>query len=109
MGCRDEHLPEFALHIGTDIPGDEGGGGQQHCAQRPFWLMPRPQPLKQYGDHLYWNGALTLVYGPERIEDNWWREAVSRDYFIAQDSCGQHYWIFSDRMARAWFIHGVFA
>jgi protein ImuB len=109
VGCRDEHLPEFALHIGTDIPGDVGGGGQQHCAQRPFWLMPQPQPLKQYGDHLYWNGALTLVYGPERIEDNWWREAVSRDYFIAQDSCGQHYWIFSDRLARAWFIHGVFA
>jgi len=128
ISCRDEHLPELALHIGTDI-NDSGHSKEQHCTQRPFWLMPQPQPLKQYGDHLYWNGALNLVYGPERIEDNWWREAASRDYYIAADSSGQHYWIFNDRLAQKqlaqqrlpqrrlpqhrlpqlWYIHGVFA
>lgn len=108
VGCRDEHLPEFALHVSSEKPGDEPRTSG-HCAHRPFWLMPRPQPLKQHGDRLYWNGALNLVYGPERIEDNWWRDAVSRDYYIAEDSSGQHYWIFSDRLTRCWFIHGVFA
>jgi protein ImuB len=108
VGCRDEHLPEFAVHVGSDRPGGEPGSGRP-CAQRPFWLMPQPQPLRQHGRQLYWHGALTLLYGPERIEDNWWREAISRDYYIAGDRNGQHYWVFRDRLARRWYIHGIFA
>ena len=108
VGCRDEHLPEFAVHVSSDHPGDEHSTSQA-CAQRPFWLMPQPQALRQHGDRLYWNGALELVCGPERIEDNWWQQAVSRDYYIATDSGGQHYWVFRDRLARQWYIHGVFA
>jgi protein ImuB len=71
--------------------------------------MPQPQALRQHRDQLYWNGALTLVYGPERIEDNWWQEAVSRDYYVAEDRSGQHYWVFRDRLARRWYVHGIFA
>lgn len=108
IGCRDEHLPEFAVHISSDHSGSEHSNSQ-HCAQRPFWLMPQPQTLRQHGGQLYWNGALDLMYGPERLEDNWWRQAVSRDYYIAADSGGQHYWVFRDRLARKWYIHGVFA
>lgn len=65
--------------------------------------------MRQSREQLYWTSALTLVYGPERIEDNWWQEAVSRDYYIARDRRGQHYWVFRDRLARQWFIHGIFA
>ncbi|MEZ5572210.1 MAG: DNA polymerase Y family protein [Halioglobus sp.] len=108
VGCRDEHLPEFALLVSSEHPGGERRSAA-HCAQRPFWLMPQPQALRQHGDCLYWNGALQLVYGPERIEDNWWQDAVSRDYYIAADAGGQHYWVFRDRLARQWYIHGVFA
>jgi len=108
IGCRDEHLPELALHVGSDRPGGEPGNAPP-CAQRPFWLMPRPQPLRQARRQLYWNGPLTLLYGPERIEDNWWQEAVSRDYYIAAGEGGQHYWVFRDRLSRSWYIHGVFA
>jgi protein ImuB len=71
--------------------------------------MPQPVPLRQQGESLYWNGVLTLHYGPERIEDNWWRQAVSRDYYIAADAAGQQYWLFRDRLERRWYIHGVFA
>jgi protein ImuB len=108
VGCRDELLPEFALLVSSDNPGD-GHSTRAHCAQRPFWLMPQPQALRQHGVHLYWNGALALVYGPERIEDNWWQEAVSRDYYVAADGSGQYYWVFRDRLAGKWYIHGVFA
>lgn len=108
VGCRDEHLPEFALLVSSDQHGDEHSS-RAHCAQRPFWLMPQPQALRQHGQQLYWNGALALVYGPERIEDNWWQDAVSRDYYIATDGNGQHYWVFRDRLAAQWYIHGVFA
>lgn len=108
VGCRDEHLPEFALRVGGEHPGD-ARSAQAPGTRRPFWLMPQPQALRQYGEQLYWNGALSLVYGPERIEDNWWQDAVSRDYYIAASRGGQHYWVFRDRLAGQWFIHGVFA
>lgn len=107
VGCRDEHLPEFAVRVGSDHPGGTLRG--PHRAQRPFWLMPQPLALRRRGEHLYWNGVLDLVYGPERIEDNWWRDAVSRDYYVAADDKGRHYWVFCDRLARQWYIHGVFA
>ena len=111
VDCRDEHLPEFALHVSNDLPRGEANtrGSDSNSAQRPFWLMPQPQVLRQHQQQLYWNGALDLVHGPERIEDNWWQQAVSRDYYIAADSSGQHYWIFCDRLQRQWYIHGVFA
>ncbi len=110
MGCRDEHLPEHALYTAAEPRHPSGHKSQaEHRAQRPFWLMPQPQQLRQRGRELFWNGRLQLVYGPERIEDNWWREPVSRDYYIASDPRGLHYWVFRDRLARAWFIHGIFA
>ena len=108
IGCRDEHLPEFATLTGSHCSA-EGEHGHHHCTQRPFWLLPQPQILHLRGQHLYWNSSLRLLYGPERIEDNWWQDAVSRDYYIASDSTGQHCWVFHDRLARQWYIHGVFA
>ena len=106
VGCRDEHLPEYALHVGVDNVANQRG--TRDCAQRPFWLMPEPRPLPQQQGTLRWNGALSLVYGPERIEDNWWREPASRDYYVAADSGGQYYWVFRDRLARRWYIQGIF-
>ncbi|MFT4519174.1 MAG: protein ImuB [Halioglobus sp.] len=108
VGCRDEHLPELAVLVSSDHSGDEHSTSQQ-CQQRPFWLMPQPQTLRQHRGKLYWNGPLGLIYGPERIEDNWWQDAVSRDYYIAAGSGGEHYWIYRDRLASQWFIHGVFS
>lgn len=108
IACREEHLPELALQVSNDT-GIDNRDPTPVSANRPFWLMPQPQPLKQYGSQLYWNGKLQLLYGPERIEDNWWQQAVSRDYYAAQDSTGQCYWIFRDRLNSHWYIHGVFA
>ena len=71
--------------------------------------MQPPRALRQSSGRLYWEGALELLYGPERIEDNWWREAVSRDYYIASGSAGRLYWIFHDRLAGQWYVHGLFA
>ena len=108
VGCRDEHLPEFALHVSSEKR-LEGAPNSPSCALRPFWLMPTPQPLRQHGTRLYWQGALELVQGPERIEDNWWQQPISRDYYVARSSSGHDYWIFRDRLSRGWYIHGVFA
>jgi len=107
VGCRDEHLPELAVFTASE-QATQAGNAAVPGAQRPFWLLPEPRPLRQRGAQLYWRGGLELLYGPERIEDNWWREAVSRDYYIATGG-GEHYWVFRDRLAGGWYLHGVFA
>jgi protein ImuB len=146
MGCRDEHLPELTVFLGSDEP-KARANIPVPCAQRPFWLMPEPQELRLSHGRLYWNSpkpmnspelmnspgpmnshgagnshgpgnshrnirsknALELIYGPERIEDNWWRKPASRDYYVASNSSGLHYWVFCERSSRQWYIHGIFS
>ncbi len=108
IACRDEHLPEFAGYCSLDsrpatMPADDRG------VLRPFWLMQEPTRLKEHGGAPCWNGRLMLLDGPERIEDNWWEQAVSRDYYIARDGSGQQYWIYHDRLQNGWYLQGVFS
>nr|MCU0952648.1 DNA polymerase Y family protein [Burkholderiaceae bacterium] len=65
-----------------------------------------------------YDGPLTLIAGPERIEAGWWdlgraghpSGAVHRDYFVARNPRGQVLWVFRDLAApRGWFLHGFFA
>lgn len=108
VAVRDEHVPECRLYHGEQPPevGDRDNWGD---AQRPFWLLPEPQPIREQGKTLHWNGPLEMLAGPERIEDNWWQTPVSRDYFLARGPDGQPLWIFQDRRSRRWFVHGIFA
>ncbi len=69
--------------------------------------MAEPQPARQQQGKLYWNGSLELLHGPERIEDNWWQQPVSRDYYIAQQENGQPLWLYQDRHTRLWYVHGI--
>jgi protein ImuB len=108
IASRNEHLPEYASYSSCQL---ENLSNQNTAAagQRPFWLMPEPQPLGGHREHLHWNGKLKLLAGPERIEDNWWLDPVSRDYYVARNKSGQLYWLYRDRLQQQWFIHGVFA
>ena len=105
---RSEHLPEFAVHCTAGPP--EAAANNTACtSMRPFWLLPEPQPVRQQDvDTLYWRGALTLVSGPERIEDGWWHIPASRDYFVARNTAGESIWVFFDRIERQWFVQGIF-
>ncbi len=108
IACRDEHLPEYASYSSYQVA-QASSLTKETTQRRPFWLMPAPQPLGQQRQQLNWNGPLQLLAGPERIEDNWWMEAISRDYYIAQNPAGQLYWVYRDRLEKQWFIQGVFA
>ena len=108
IACRDEHLPEFAGYSSCDTRIEPGDSGHSDIS-RPFWLMPEPQRLRHSRRQLHWNGRLTLIEGPERIEDNWWLDAVSRDYYVARDPLGQQYWVFRDRLQNHWYIQGIFS
>ncbi|MEQ9465553.1 MAG: DNA polymerase Y family protein, partial [Haliea sp.] len=106
ISCRDEHLPELALHVSSEATAP---AATQSSIRRPFWLLPEPQPVRWLQGQLHWQGALQLIGGPERIEDNWWQEPVSRDYYIARGTRGQYYWLFHDRLRQQWYVHGLFA
>lgn len=69
---------------------------------RPLWLYRDPVPV---------SASLELMTPPERIENGWWDEVdVRRDYYIARDAQGSHYWVYRNRRdpAQLW-IHGLFA
>lgn len=77
---------------------------------RPLWLLPKPQRLRERDGLLIWHSALTVLRGPERIDNHWWREQHNeRDYYIARNGDGSLCWIFRDRTAQQWFLHGLFA
>ena len=97
--ARDEHRPEAA----TGRARADGAGEEGRWPARPLWLLREPREAPP---------TLELASAPERIESGWWDETdVRRDYFIARDARGVHYWVYRRRGepdGRLW-IHGLFA
>jgi protein ImuB len=81
---------------------------------RPLWLLARPVAVSERNNRPYWNGPLTLLAGPERIESGWWDgRPVQRDYFIAADEAGALLWLYRERLPDTesrlgWFVQGRF-
>ena len=85
---------------------------------RPLWLLDTPEPLVERDGRPCWQGPLTLLAGPERIESGWWDEQpVQRDYFVAEDDAHRLLWIYRERLPASrptrgtrsgWFLHGRF-
>jgi protein ImuB len=108
LHCRDAHLPEQAS---ASLPGPppDRQPATAAAAQRPFWLLPRPEPLRGDDGRLrYWGSPLQLLYGPERIEDGWWDTPTSRDYYVARNPQGERFWVFFERRQQRWFLQGIF-
>ena len=101
-----EHRPEYAWR--TCMPGELGP--QMDVNNRPLWLIPHPVPLETVDGKPHLHGHLKFASQVERIEAGWWDgHDVERDYFIASNVYGSHYWIFRDLGSRQrWFLHGVF-
>lgn len=117
----EDHRPEAAYRFETvdaaqvvpaaaSPPAAAGAG----ALPRPLWLLRSPVALGERNNRPYWNGPLTLLAGPERIESGWWDGAlVQRDYFVASDTADMLLWIYRERVPDAdagpgWFIHGRF-
>lgn len=83
-------------------------------AVRPTWLLPQPLALATRQHKPLYQGTLTLLTGPERIESGWWDDALAtRDYFVAQNAQHQLLWIYRLRTVQedagsGWFLHGFF-
>jgi protein ImuB len=89
-------------------------------AFRPAWLMATPLRLLVRDDKPYYQGALKLIQGPERLESSVLVDAapsletapepMARDYFIAWNAHAGLLWIFRERLAEqpGWYLHGLF-
>ena len=108
-----EHRPEAAYRAVRPEPRPPttvtGEPAPLPPAPRPLWLLANPEPLGLRDGRPSYDGRLTLESGPERIESGWWNGTpVARDYYIALTRRGARLWIFRERGAGRWFVHGVF-
>jgi len=104
----------------------------------PTWLLAQPLKLVVHQRQPFYQGPLTLVAGPQRLESGWWGgpmpatvagvcamaeaaggsgELALRDYFVARCASSVLLWIYRERLgptgaaqpAAAWYLHGIFA
>jgi protein ImuB len=93
----------------------------------PTWLLAEPLKLAVIGQHPHYQGPLTLLAGPQRLEAGWWGggELALRDYFVARSSLADFLWIYRERLPKPttessdgldlrgiqseWYLHGFFA
>ena len=115
--CRADHRPEHAQvwqpaqTRSTHAPLVAWGPTPQ-----PTWLLPAPKQLAQQGTRPVWQGPLSLLAGPYRMEGGWWDQPqapTARDYFLAFHERAGLLWIFRERLsmkaqAPGWFLHGIF-
>ncbi len=79
--------------------------------RRPLWMLREPELLPTRQDRPFYQGTLTLLDGPERLETGWWDDAgIARDYFVARNVKGVHLWVYQNRSREdgAWYLHGIF-
>ena len=74
-------------------------------------MLQNPERLDHDREGPWYDGPLTFVAGPERLETGWWDDdSIARDYFVATNPRGVHLWIYQDRGKDKgrWFLHGMF-
>ncbi len=109
--CHPEHRPERAWRVAEpDVARDVASVRYPARPARPLWLLPQPLRLATQAGEPCYEGTLTLLEGPERIESGWWDgDDATRDYFIASNPRGARYWVYQELRKREWFLHGIFA
>lgn len=103
----------------------------------PSWLLPEPLRLATQGNSPLYQGKLTRVAGPQRLEATGWlapsegayrahaerhTPPTMRDYYVYRSEQGSLLWIYSVRLAllapdgqaaqqqrHHWYLHGFFA
>jgi protein ImuB len=124
LTLKEDYRPEAAFKLtefdtkaasGRVNEKDQDLSQWAHGLPRPLWLMANPLPIEERNQRPYWQGALQLLAGPERIEGGWWdNHFIQRDYFIAEDIQNNLYWIYRERgnhqqsIEPGWFMQGRF-
>ena len=81
-------------------------------ALQPPWLLDVPLKLAVVEERPFYQGALTLLTRPQRIETGWWdaAEPALRDYYVAESPQAGLLWIYRLRASAeaGWYLHGVY-
>ncbi|MDR3408567.1 MAG: DNA polymerase Y family protein [Methylovirgula sp.] len=100
--------------------------GERELSPRPIRLLEKPEPIEAIASvpdgppvRFRWRRVLhevAAIEGPERIAPEWWKhDALTRDYFRAEDAEGRRFWLFREGLYETgtarprWFLHGLFA
>lgn len=97
----------------------------------PSWLLASPLKLAVRQARPLYQGPLTLLAGPQRLEAGWWEVGAPdtapagqgcalRDYFLARSEQAGLLWIYRERLSGpgragssdaepSWYLHGLFA
>jgi protein ImuB len=76
----------------------------------PSWLLTTPLALTVRQQCPWYEGALTLLAGPQRLEAGWLDGTPAlRDYFVARSEKAGLVWIYRERKDLRWYLHGLFA
>lgn len=118
MAACENSLVTRGLQDGKSWP------DQQAAALYPSWLLATPLKLAQHKDCPLYQGPLTLLTGPQRLEAAWWDGAgcTLRDYYLARSEQAGLLWVYRERLGGsvgteskvgavelAWYLHGIFA
>ncbi len=81
---------------------------------QPSWLLNPPLPLACLREQPIYQGPLTLLAGPQRIETAWWDTpgtAARRDYYLAHGRQAGLLWLYRERQPQpgSWYLEGLFA
>ena len=139
---NETHIPEFAVAAvpaaqmrGRSHPQKKanaelpfGPASTNLLPSRPLKLLEPPEPIEaiaavpdsppaKFRWRRIWHDV-AAIEGPERIAPEWWEHeeaaALTRDYFRAEDSLGQRFWLFREGLYKTetveprWFLHGLF-
>lgn len=105
---------------------------QADGALYPTWLLAEPLKLAVHNDRPLYQGPLSLLAGPQRLEAAWWDVAhvrpaalkparplaTLRDYFLARSEQAGLLWVYRERLTASqlvieptdshWYLHGLF-
>ena len=128
----DTHIPEFAVAAVAASQGRAGSlresrpvfslvaeeSAQARPPTRPLRLFERPELIEAIAEipdgpplRFKWRRVLheiAAIEGPERIAAEWWRrkDALTRDYFRAEDTQGHRFWLYREGLSTDSARHG---
>jgi protein ImuB len=130
---RDTHIPERAAEAIPALSSEQSAitwvvqdSGEPPL--RPLFLFTPPHAIDVTASvpdgpphRFFWRRvehAIVKAEGPERIAQEWWRDAgqaMTRDYFRLEDTAGRRFWVYREGLYGMevtnprWFLHGIFA
>jgi protein ImuB len=116
----DDHRMEWMTHWTPLAKQKRRTPGPIPEQPEPTFVLGTPLQLAVINDRPHYEGSLTLLIGPDRVEGGWWDRLpgtsatrnVVRDYWIAQSDAAGVLSVFNTQDADgriAWFLHGHFA